>query len=68
MTLAKIPNKGEIEPVETTSCRKAWDPFEKWGHLPISKLLTQNCFCLKETQGEKIEQRMKERPPSNCAT
>ena len=29
VTLAKIPNKGEIEPVETTSIRKAWPPVQR---------------------------------------
>ena len=46
MTLAKISNKGEIEPVETTSSRFARAPVEGLGHPSISKFLTQNHFCL----------------------
>jgi len=34
----------------------------------MSKILTQNCSYLKEVQGEKVEQRLKERPPRNCPT
>jgi len=53
MTLAKTPNKGEREPVETTSSRQAWPPVEGWGYPPISKFLIQNCSWLKEMQGQK---------------
>jgi hypothetical protein len=28
-------------------------PDEGWGHAPISKMLTQNCSCLKENAGTK---------------
>jgi hypothetical protein len=35
--------------------------LEGWGHPQISKFLTQNCSYVKETQGQKIEQRLKER-------
>jgi hypothetical protein len=33
-----------------------------WGHPLISKFLTQNGSCLKEIQGQSVEQRLKERP------
>jgi hypothetical protein len=68
MTLAEIANRGEIEPVAITSCRKAWPPVEGWHHSPVSKILTQNCSCLKEMQGRKIERKLKERPSRDCTT
>jgi hypothetical protein len=55
MTLAKIPSKGEIEPVETTSSSQAWPPVEGWGNSPISKFLTRNYSYLKEMQRQKME-------------
>jgi hypothetical protein len=33
-------------------------PVEDWGHLPIWKSLIQNCSFLKETLGQKMEQRL----------
>ena len=68
MTLAEIPNRGEMEPEETTFSVETWSPVEGWGHLPISKFLTQNCSCPKEMQGQKMEQRQKERPSRDCPT
>ena len=47
---------------------QAWCLVEEWSHPPISKILTQNCFCLKEMQGQKLEQRLKERPSRNWPT
>jgi hypothetical protein len=45
------------------------DPqFEGWGHPPISKILTQNCSFLKKKQGQRVEQRLKERPSRDCPT
>jgi hypothetical protein len=32
------------------------------------KLLTQNCFCLNEMQGQRGEQSLKERPSRDCLT
>jgi hypothetical protein len=55
--LAEIPNKGEREPVETISRGEEWPLVDRWGHLPFSKILTQNCPCLKEIQGQRVEQR-----------
>jgi hypothetical protein len=40
--------------------------FEGWDHPPISNIFTQNCFCLKEIQGQRVEQRLKERPSRDC--
>lgn len=62
MTLAKIPNNEEIQPVQTTSSRLKLDPVEGWSHPHITKFLTQKCSCTMERQGQKMEQRLKERP------
>jgi hypothetical protein len=43
-------------------------PFEGWGHPPSFKFLIQNCSCLKEIQGQRLEQRLKERPSRDCHT
>jgi hypothetical protein len=68
MTQAEMPNSEEIDPEETTSSIQTWPPVERWGYQPISKFLTQNCFCLKEMQGQKTEQRLKERSSRDCPT
>ena len=54
MTLAEIIHKGEEEPVEG------------WGHPPISKILTQNRSRLKKIQGQRVEQKLKERSSRDC--
>jgi hypothetical protein len=41
---------------------------EGWGHPSISKILTQNCSCLKEIQGQRVEQRLKKKPFRVCPT
>jgi hypothetical protein len=64
----KYPTKGEIQRVETTFIRIAWLLVEGWGHPPISKLLSQKCSCQKESQGQKMEQKLKERPSRDCPT
>lgn len=66
MTLAKIPNNEEIQPVQTTSSRLKLDPVEGWSHPHITKFLTQKCSCTMERQGQKMEQRLKERPAWDC--
>ena len=38
------------------------------GPLPFSKILTQNCSCWKEIQGQRVEQRLKEKPSRDCPT
>jgi len=68
MTLAKVPNKGERDPVETISSGQAWPPIEGWGHPPISKILIQYCSCQKEMLGQRVEQRLKERSSIDCPT
>jgi hypothetical protein len=39
-----------------------------WGMKPhtLLKVLTQNCSCLKEIQGQRVEQRLDERPSRDC--
>ena len=41
-------------------------PDKEWGYSPISKILTHNCSYLKEIQGQRVEQRLKERPSRDC--
>jgi hypothetical protein len=48
MRLAKMPNKGEGEHVETISRVKSRIQVGGWDHSLISKFLTQNGFYLKE--------------------
>ena len=43
-------------------------PIEGWGHPPTSKILIQNSSCQKEMQGQRVEQRLKERPSRDCPT
>jgi hypothetical protein len=66
MRLAQVLKKREIEHIETISRGQAWPPVEGWGHLPISKILIQNCSCLKEIQGQSRTE--KERPSRDCPT
>jgi hypothetical protein len=68
LALAEIPKSGEIGPEEIISIREIWSPVEGWGYSFISKFLTQNCSCLKETQEQRMEQRLKERPSRDCPT
>jgi hypothetical protein len=66
MTLTEIPNKVKTEPVETNLVDR--HNFEVWGHPVISKILMQNCSCQTEMQGQRIEQRLKERASRDCPT
>jgi hypothetical protein len=68
MTLAEYPTK-ERENLSRPYPEVRHGPLvEGWGHLPISKILTQNCSCLKEIKGQRMEQRLKERPSRDCLT
>jgi hypothetical protein len=51
--LAKMPNNVEMEHEETTSSSQTEPQVEVWQHQPTFKIVTQNCFCLKEMQGQK---------------
>ena len=54
--IVKMPKICELVPVEVHCSTETWTQVEGWGHLPISKILTQNCSCLKETRGQQMEQ------------
>ena len=61
VSLAKMPNIGETEPKESTSNRLGLKWRRDWVTNPQSEFLTQNCSCVKELQGKKMEKRLKER-------
>jgi hypothetical protein len=63
-TLDKMPNSGERELVESISNRKGIKRRDGIA-IPQSKILTQNCSSLKETQGQKMEKRLRERRSSD---
>jgi hypothetical protein len=52
MTLVETPTKGREKLLRPYPEVRHSPPVEAWGHLPISKILTQNCSCLKEIQGQ----------------
>ena len=66
MALAKMPNSGEIELEETTSGAQTWVPVEAGDHQPIFKIFKPELFLSKGNAGTKMEERLKERPPSDC--
>jgi hypothetical protein len=68
LKLAEIPKKGEREPANTVSGGKEQPEVQKWEHPPFSKILTQNFSCLKKIQGQRVEQRLKERPSRDYPT
>jgi hypothetical protein len=53
MTLAKIPNRMEIEPERPPLVDRHGPQLRDGANPSISKFLTQNYSCLKETQGQK---------------
>jgi hypothetical protein len=59
-----MPNKQEGDHIHRLGKASSWG----WGHTLISKLLTQNCSCLKEIQRESLEQRLKESLLKDCPT
>ena len=65
MTLAKISNRGDTERIEATSSRQARAPVEGLSHPSISKLLTQNHFCLKTGKTPSEEERT-DRTEGDC--
>jgi hypothetical protein len=48
MSLAKMPNNGEMEPEELTSRRQTKSQLRHGAIHTSSKLLTQNFSCLKK--------------------
>ena len=63
VTLAKMPNGGNIELEEATSCRQARPPVEREGHQATHKICDPK-FVLSRRNTE-MEQRLKERPTNN---
>jgi hypothetical protein len=61
-TLTEIYNKGETEPLETIFSEYSQPLVEEWGHPPTSNILIYNSSCQKEMQGQRVEQKLKERP------
>jgi hypothetical protein len=61
MTLAEIPTKRRENLLRSYT-------EVMHGPPPISKILILNCSFLKEIQGQRVEQRLKERPPRDFAT
>jgi hypothetical protein len=55
MTLAEIPTKRRENPWRPYPEVRCGPPVDGWGHPPVSKFLTQNCSCLKEIQGQRME-------------
>jgi hypothetical protein len=70
MNLTKIwkNKKEEIEPVDTNYSRKAQSLVEGWHHPSISNILTLIYSCVREMQGQRVEQRLKERPSRDHCT
>jgi hypothetical protein len=70
LILAEILHKREREPAEMRPYPEVrFGPLvEGLGHPPIFKILTQNCSCIKEIQGQLVEQRLKKRPSRDCPT
>ena len=57
MTLAKMPNSGEMEPEETTSNRWKELPVEGWGHSPTFKIFDPELLLSKRNAVTKVEQK-----------
>lgn len=53
MTLWEMFNSAEREPEETTSIDRQGIQKKDQVTNPLSKFLTQNCFCLREMQEQK---------------
>jgi hypothetical protein len=53
VTLAKVPNSGDMKPEETTSAARQDSQWRDKDTNPPIKLSTQNSSCLKEVQGQK---------------
>jgi len=68
MTLAEMPNSGEMEPEKNTSSRETGHQVEVWNHQPTFKILTQTCSCLKEMQGQKWSRDRREGHPVTSPT
>jgi hypothetical protein len=47
MTFTEMPNRGEMEPKETTSSTYTWHIFEAWDHTHIFKVFSPELFLSK---------------------
>jgi hypothetical protein len=65
VTLAEMPNSGDMEPEETTSSSQTGPPVEGWGHQLTYKTLDPKLVLSQRTAGTKMEQRLKEWPTSD---
>ena len=54
--------------LNTKNVPETWDVRGSHVTNPPSKILSQNCSCLKEMQRQRVEQRLKERPSRDCLT
>ena len=61
MTLAEMPERGDMEPEETTSSSQTGLPVEEWGHQPTYKTFDPKLLLSKRNAGTKMEQRLNER-------
>jgi hypothetical protein len=71
MTILEIPTQRGGRTCKDHIPRLGMPPSPRvagWGYPPISKILTQNCSCLKEIEGQRVEQRLKKRPSRDCPT
>jgi hypothetical protein len=70
MSLAEIPHKKEgkenlLRPYLEV---RHGPPVEIWGHPSNCKILSKNCSCLTEIQGQRVEHSLKESTPRVCPT
>jgi hypothetical protein len=57
-----MPERGDMEPEETTSSSQTGLPVEEWGHQPTYKTFDPKLLLSKRNAGTKVEQRLKEWP------
>jgi hypothetical protein len=53
VTLAKMPNRGNIEPKETTSSSQTGSPVDRWRHKSTYKTFDPKLFLSKRNAGTK---------------
>ena len=57
VTLAEMPNSGDMEPEETTSSSQTGPPTGEWGHQPSYKTFYPKLLLSKGNSGTKMDQR-----------
>jgi hypothetical protein len=55
VTLAKMPNSGDMESEETTSSSQMGSWVEEWGHQPTYKVFYPKLVLSKRNAGTKME-------------